>query len=595
VFVHYLWPDCKVLAEKFFPADNAQMTTVANRNTRPPGPVVPRMTQPPEMKTVNYVYGVEKLNGNDAWALFEASAAGDLPRAKALLVKDSGLANAQYWYQFPLHLAVYAGHASIVKLLLDCGADPGQSVYTYNSWDKLLRCAGERGFSQIGSLLERAMKKRFNYLPQFEGLKEAIIARDRRKINTVVRRQPELATASDALGNNALHWSVLTRQLSLIDRFVELGTPIDARRADGQTPVLLAAGGATDYWYRETRGRSHPTLRNPWVLAGSLLAHGASYTISVASAVGDQERVEELLRKDPGLAARLDSARLSPLSYAAREGHLHIVRLLLAHGADPNMPEDAAPRGRALFEACVRNHIEIAQLLLEHGADPNAGTDSNECCLTIGRIYHGDRAQPLQNLLREHGAYTPPYSMGVQELKQAIRDGHPVTRHEEFLGNVLAKRNAELLDLYLDSHSTPLDLMHSWSGVVYPRSPALVRRLLERGLDPNRPDWLGKTFLHACAENGDRTAAAVFLDAGADINARDVEFQGTPLAAAVRSCSTRAKGEQAERGRRMVRFLLKRGAATNLTGDQPWATPLAWARKLNLADVEELLLKHAAQ
>jgi len=31
--------------------------------------------------------------------------------------------------------------------------------------------------------------------------------------------------------------------------------------------------------------------------------------------------------------------------------------------------------------------------------------------------------------------------------------------------------------------------------------------------------------------------------------------------------------------RQMVEFLLKRGAATNLPGDQPWATPLAWARK----------------
>ena len=63
----------------------------------------------------------------------------------------------------------------------------------------------------------------------------------------------------------------------------------------------------------------------------------------------------------------------------------------------------------------------------------------------------------------------------------------------------------------------------------------MVRKLLARGLDPNRPDWLGKTFLHACAENGDRSIAAVFLDAGADINARGLEFHETPLAAAVRS------------------------------------------------------------
>jgi ankyrin repeat protein len=551
----------------------------------------PRMTQPQEMKTKTYVYGVDKLNGYDAWALFEASALGNVPKVKALLAKDRRLVNAQYWYQFPIHTAVFSGHAETVKLLLDQGADPGQSVYTYNSWDKLLLCAQERGYRQIESLLERAMQRRFNYTPDFEALKEAIIARDSRQIGAVLRRQPNLARASDALGNNALHWSVITRQLGLIERFVEAETPIDAQRADGQTPVLLAVNGAMDYWYRDTRGRSHPSLRNTSVIVGSLLAQGAKYTISVAAAIGDRERVDELLQKDAGLARRLDSARVSPLSYAARGGHLHIVRLLLEHGADPNTPEDAAPDGRALFEACCANHLEVAKLLLEHGTNPNAGTDSNGCCLTIGEVYHGEKAKPLQQLLRRYGAYTPSYAMSAQEMKQAIREGHEVIPHEEFLGYVVAKRDAELLDLYLDS--APTERVRLWSGA-YPRSPALVHRLLARGLDPNSPDWLGKTFLHVCAEHGDRTVAAVFLEAGADINARDVEFQGTPLAAAVRSCFDGEDRKQAERGRRMIEFLLKRGAATNLPGDEPWAAPLAWARKRGLKDIEELLLKHRA-
>ena len=129
--------------------------------------------------------------------------------------------------------------------------------------------------------------------------------------------------------------------------------------------------------------------------------------------------------------------------------------------------------------------------------------------------------------------------------------------------------------------------------ITYPRPPALVRKLLARGLDPNRPDWLGKTFLHVCAEIGDRSTAAVLLDAGADINARDLEFQATPLAAAVRAMGD-ADPKHAERTRRMVEFLLKRGAATNLPGDEPWATPLAWARKLGLADIEAVLIKHGA-
>src|SRR5258708_32456962 len=88
--------------------------------------------------------------------------------------------------------------------------------------------------------------------------------------------------------------------------------------------------------------------------------------------------------------------------------------------------------------------------------------------------------------------------------------------------------------------------------LAYPWSPALVRRLLDRGLDPNRPDWLCKTFLHVCAENGDRSVAAVFLDAGADINAREVEFQGTPLAATVRSCLAAEDAKQAQRGSRIA-------------------------------------------
>ncbi len=154
--------------------------------------------------------------------------------------------------------------------------------------------------------------------------------------------------------------------------------------------MLLATNGATDYWYRATRGWSHPSIRNASVMIGNLLANGANYTISVAAAVGDQERVEQLLKKDDDLTRRLDSARVSPLSYAAREGHLHLVRLLLEHGADPNIPEEGGCDGLALFWAC--------------------------------------------------------YCMSVQEMKRAIREGHQVVRHEEFLGNVLGKCNAELID-----------------------------------------------------------------------------------------------------------------------------------------------------
>jgi hypothetical protein len=44
----------------------------------------------------------------------------------------------------------------------------------------------------------------------------------------------------------------------------------------------------------------------------------------------------------------------------------------------------------------------------------------------------------------------------------------------------------------------------------------------------------------------------------------------------------------------MIAFLLKRGAATNLPGDEPWATPLAWARRCGLTEIEATLREHGA-
>lgn len=459
-------------------------------------------TQPVEMKTKAYIYGVDILDGDDAWALFDASAKGDVASVLALLKKDRRLVNAQYWYQFPIHRAVEAGHVEVVRILLENGADPGQSRYTYDSWDKLLLKAQHLGHRKIELLLQSSMEQRFHYHPDFGWLKNAIVTRDSTAIQKVIEQYPHVVAASDALGNNAIHWCVITRQLEWIQRFASAGTPIDALRADGHSPILLAASGATDYWYRETRGRTHPTLRNTSVLVGYLLALGAEYTASVAAAIGDQERLEQIIRIDLSSAIRLDTSRVSPLSRAAAAGYAHIVQLLLDHGADPNKPEECAPEGRALWEACSANHIEVAKLLLEKGANPNAGIDSCECCLTIAEVYHGDRAKPLQDLLRSHGAYWPPYRMDVEQLKQAIRDNSPTVRHEEFLRCVMQSCDVELLELLLASDDSALDRLATGDEITHLRDPALLQRLLERGLDPSLRNYCGQTLAEVFQEHG---------------------------------------------------------------------------------------------
>jgi hypothetical protein len=176
--------------------------------------------------------------------------------------------------------------------------------------------------------------------------------------------------------------------------------------------------------------------------------------------------------------------------------------LLLEHGADPNMPEECAPEGRALWEACCANHLDVAKLLLENGANPNAGVDSCECCLTIAEVYHGEQAKPLQELLRSHGAYWPPYRMDLEQLKQSIRDGSPSVHHDEFLRCAMQNCDSELLDLLLNSDNTVIDRLETGDEVTGLKDPVLIRKLLERGLDPTRRNYRGQTLAEVCRENG---------------------------------------------------------------------------------------------
>src|SRR5439155_23945126 len=112
----------------------------------------------------------------------------------------------------------------------------------------------------------------------------------------------------------------------------------------------------------------------------------------------------------------------------------------------------------------------------------------------------------------------------------------------------------------------------------------LAQLLFQHGMNPSWPDWLGITPLHRFAQRDDLENAAIFIDHGADVHARDEDICSTPLAWAAKFGNMQ-----------MVELLLGRGAKPNLPDDPPWATPLAWATRRGHVKIVELLKQNAAR
>lgn len=71
--------------------------------------------------------------------------------------------------------------------------------------------------------------------------------------------------------------------------------------------------------------------------------------------LGEKEKVDEFISEN-----ELNFDLTLPLLAAAENGHIGIVKALIAHGAEPN--------SEVLYWAVVYEHDDIADLLIAHGA-----------------------------------------------------------------------------------------------------------------------------------------------------------------------------------------------------------------------------------
>lgn len=255
---------------------------------------------------------------------------------------------------------------------------------------------------------------------------------------------------------------------------------------------------------RQDRAEAFVTaaIRNKLPDARALLARDPSLpseNIVTAAVYGDRETVEKLLRDDPTLAGKPHGRRgRVPLLYATESGFitdpqrkpgiLACIRLLLAHGADPNSTFREEPwidsPIPALYGAAGRyNDVEIATLLIDAGAKLDDGES----------LYHSleHRDHRCMRLLLERGANANATNVLAHQL-----DG------EDLEGLKL------LLDYGADPNIEPPKGGNSlhWA-VLRRRSPECIRLLLERGANPDVRKPNGMSAYRMALRTGQREAA----------------------------------------------------------------------------------------
>ncbi|HXN64520.1 MAG TPA: ankyrin repeat domain-containing protein [Candidatus Acidoferrales bacterium] len=243
----------------------------------------------------------------------------------------------------------------------------------------------------------------------------------------------------------------------------------------------------------------------------------------------DFDKVKSLMTRNPALhRAPLGYTKNGPLTWVAEcripweaptPTRLAMAEWMIGHGSDVHQGGDGPLMRAALFG----NRIPMMELLVSHGADVNAEWNGYfpilfAPCETV-------EALPIKWLL-DHGA-NPNCARGDRK--------YPGTALDQLISSYgRSPQLAECIDALLEAggvtvYNIPplLDLFRGRLDRLAEHLAAdpslLTRSFHELGFGSTgyrRLTLRGATLLHVAAEYGNREAAALVLDRGADVNAR---------------------------------------------------------------------------
>ena len=195
----------------------------------------------------------------------------------------------------------------------------------------------------------------------------------------------------------------------------------------------------------------------------------------------------------------------TPLHYATRRGQIDIVTILLRHGASVDSRNGALKTPLRLAVDCAHHNVALVRLLLAHGADPTI-EDLGFCSPLRQSIVKDDTEGPRM-MLDCCGVDINAQCGNATPLQIACSNAS--------VGMVRLLLDRGARDVPTDTGSTPLMfavMQHN------PAAKDVIQLLCERGFDIERTDNAGRTALYWACEIHSNVSVRTLLARGACIN-----------------------------------------------------------------------------
>uniref|UniRef100_A0A663MZK9 K Homology domain-containing protein n=1 Tax=Athene cunicularia TaxID=194338 RepID=A0A663MZK9_ATHCN len=402
---------------------------------------------------------IEDHNENGHTPLMEAASAGHVEVARVLLEYGAGInTHSNEFKESALTLACYKGHLDMVRFLLEAGAD--QEHKTDEMHTALMEACMD-GHVEVARLLLDSGAQVNMPADSFESpLTLAACGGHVELAALLIERGANLEEVNDE-GYTPLMEAAREGHEEMVALLLAQGANINAQTEETQETALTLAccGGFSE-------------VADFLIKAGADIELGCSTPLMEAAQEGHLELVKYLLAAGANVHATTATGDTA-LTYACENGHTDVADVLLQAGADL---EHESEGGRTpLMKAARAGHLCTVQFLISKGANVNRATANNDHTVVSLACAGGHLA--VVELLLAHGA-DPTHRLkdGSTMLIEAAKGGHTnvVSYLLDYPNNVLSVPAADLSQLTppsQDQSQVPRVPVHTLAMVVPPQEP----------------------------------------------------------------------------------------------------------------------------